>query len=380
MAGLYIHIPFCASRCIYCGFYSTVHPELQDSYVDALCREMDMALDSSWGLPDDAQPTTIYLGGGTPSMLSVKNLERIIFYIYNKVYPHAKIEEQTIECNPDDITPDFAHALHDLGFNRVSLGIQSFNDERLRFLHRRHSAEEAITAVQQLRAAGFNNISIDLMFGFPNESLMDWEEDLWTALALNPQHISAYSLMIEEGTPLYRLREKGKIHDLDEETSRAMYDKLIDLLTAAGYEHYELSNFARPGFRSRHNSNYWNETPYLGLGAAAHSYDRRRRWWNVADIKRYIDGINNHIPVRGSEVLDLSTRYDDLITTALRTKEGIDLHKMQEEYGDELYHYLMNESRKEIDRGLMQITDGHLSLTRKGLYISDDIMSNLMHV
>lgn len=380
MAGLYIHIPFCASRCIYCGFYSTVHPELQDSYVDALCREMDMALDSSWGLPDDAQPTTIYLGGGTPSMLSVKNLERIISYIYNKVYPHAKIEEQTIECNPDDITSDFSHALHDLGFNRVSLGIQSFNDERLRFLHRRHSAEEAITAVQQLRAAGFNNISIDLMFGFPNESLMDWEEDLWTALALNPQHISAYSLMIEEGTPLYRLREKGKIHDLDEETSRAMYDKLIDLLTAAGYEHYELSNFARPGFRSRHNSNYWNETPYLGLGAAAHSYDRRRRWWNVADIKRYIDGINNHISVRGSEVLDLSTRYDDLITTALRTKEGIDLHKMQEEYGDELYHYLMNESRKEIDRGLMQITDGHLSLTRKGLYISDDIMSNLMHV
>lgn len=379
MAGLYFHIPFCASRCIYCGFYSTVHPELQDDYVDALCRELEETQRSPWQLPENNQPTTVYLGGGTPSMLSLKNLERIITYIY-KVYPHADIAEQTIECNTDDITPDYAHGLHELGFNRVSLGIQSFNDERLRFLHRRHSAEEAITAVQQLRAAGFNNISIDLMFGFPEETLMDWEEDLWTAIALNPQHISAYSLMIEEGTPLYRLREKGKIKDLNEETSRAMYDKLIDLLEDAGYEHYELSNFARPGFRSHHNSNYWNETPYLGLGAAAHSYDGRRRWWNVADIKKYIDGINHGTPVRGQEVLDISTRYDDLITTALRTREGIDLNKMQAEYGHELYHYLLQESKREIDRGLMQIIDGHLSLTRKGLYISDDILSNLMHV
>ncbi|HAT61222.1 MAG TPA: coproporphyrinogen III oxidase [Prevotella sp.] len=377
MTGLYIHIPFCASRCIYCGFYSTTNVDIKQRYVDTLCHEMELRRYEVKG-----PLSTIYVGGGTPSQLSLDQLRQIFTSITNI---WGKTEgEITIECNPDDINAKFANGLASIGINRVSMGVQTFNDPQLHFLHRRHSAEEAILATQQLRAAGIHNINIDLMFGFPNESMALWEEDIWMALALNPQHISAYSLMYEKGTPLYNMLHTGKIQEIDEQLSLAMYNKLIDLLTAAGYEHYEISNFAwhneNISFRSQHNSSYWHEIPYIGLGAAAHSYNLISRSWNIADINQYIKNIQHDILPSETEELDLNTRYDDLITTALRTSEGINMAKMKEEYGTNLYDYLIEGAKKYIARHQMKMANDHLSLTRDGLFISDMIMSDLMKV
>jgi oxygen-independent coproporphyrinogen-3 oxidase len=371
MAGLYIHIPFCASRCIYCGFYSTTLSGLKDLYVDAICKEMMMRKTSDID--------TIYLGGGTPSQLSEQHLKKI-FSTINEVYTVNKDAEITLEANPDDVTPEFAELLVGLGVNRVSMGAQTFNDSRLRFLNRRHCATEVQDAVDCLRKASIDNISIDLMFGFPNETLSEWESDIERALSLKPQHLSSYSLMYEEGTPLYRLLQQKKVCEIDEEVSLSMYNVLIDRLTEAGYEHYEISNFALPGFRSRHNSSYWHAIPYIGIGASAHSYLNLQRSWNVSDIRKYIDAILQGKRPCTIEKLDIATRYDDMITTALRTREGIDLRKMKDTFGEQLYRFLMNEAKDKIALNLMKIEDHHLSLTRKGLYISDSIMSDLMDV
>ena len=326
---------------------------------------------------------TIYLGGGTPSQLTFDQLRQLFIYI-NKVYPLTPDSsplppEITIEMNPDDVTVEFAAVLHQLPINRVSMGIQTFDDQRLRFLHRRHTSQQAIEAVSILRAAGIRNISIDLMYGFPGETLADWEADISAALALNVEHLSAYCLMIEEGTPLYRMLKQ---HTGDEETERQMYEVLIDRLTTADYEHYEISSFARPGFRSRHNSSYWNGTPYIGLGAAAHSYDIRSRSWNVADIRQYIEGMERCERIFEEEQLDDDTRYNDIVTVALRTREGIDLNALSEKYRN----YCIKNARRYLDDGLLELTSplspvtSHLRLTRRGLFVSDMVMSNLMMV
>ena len=363
MAGLYLHIPFCKSRCIYCGFYSTVGLDLRQKYVDAVCKEMEMRR------TEDAIKT-IYLGGGTPSQLTGDQL-RQLFYIINKVYGD-EAEEVTIECNPDDVTVEFAEALPRLTVNRVSMGAQTFDNKRLQFLHRRHNAEQVPIAVQRLRDAGISNISIDLMYGFPGETQDDWQRDIDAALALDVEHLSAYCLMIEEGTPLHRMG----IKPCDEETERTMYYALIDRLTAAGYEHYEISNFAKPGYRSRHNSSYWHDVPYIGLGAAAHSYDGKNRSWNVADIKAYIAAIEQGKRPAEWETLDEDTHYNDRITVALRTNDGLDLNTLSERH----HHYCMKEAQRFIDDGLLQLKGHHLILTRKGLFVSDMVISELIYV
>lgn len=304
MAGIYIHIPFCESRCIYCDFYSTTSLKWKDDYVDALCKEMELR-PAIQALGDNYPIETIYLGGGTPSQLSDGHLQQIFTKLketYGDLF--SKNMEITMECNPDDVTPDFCKTLGKLPVNRVSMGAQTFSDQRLQFLRRRHNTAEVKEAVSLLRKTGIENISIDLMFGFPKENIEDWKYDIQQALQLGVEHISAYSLMYEEGTPLYKMLEQGKIEEIDEELSRNMYDTLVDMLTISGYEHYEISNFAKPGYRSRHNSSYWNETPYIGLGAAAHSYRRAQnqsgnmevtRSWNVNNIQQYINSIHQGI-------------------------------------------------------------------------------------
>jgi oxygen-independent coproporphyrinogen-3 oxidase len=285
--------------------------------------------------------------------------------------------EVTIEMNPDDVTPAWADVLPRLGVNRVSMGAQTFNDERLRFLHRRHTARQVPEAVKILRNAGIRNISIDLMYGFPSETLDDWQRDIDSALALNVEHISAYCLMIEEGTPLWRLKMKDeKLKMPDEELERLMYEVLIDKLTAAGYEHYEISNFAKPGYRSHHNSSYWQDVPYIGLGAAAHSYDLKYRSYNVADIQQYIEAIEHGELPSEQEVIDEDTHYNDRITVALRTSDGLDLTTISDRHR----RYCMKEAQRFIDDGLLQLSDNRLSLTRKGLLVSDYIMSSLIMV
>ena len=377
MAGLYIHIPFCASRCIYCGFYSTTSLKWRQRYVDAVCKEMSLPPAPSI---ERGRIDTIYLGGGTPSQLTTDQLRQLFLYI-NKVYPlttHPSplTPEITIEMNPDDVTPEYAAVLPQLGINRVSMGAQTFDDERLRFLHRRHTSSQVPQAVKILRDAGIQNISIDLMYGFPNETLKDWERDIDAALALGVEHISAYCLMIEEGTPLWKLTIENGEWRIDEELERQMYELLIDKLTTAGYEHYEISNFAKPSYRSLHNSSYWQDIPYIGLGAAAHSYDGKRRSWNVSDIKQYIEGIEQGERPCEYEDIDDDTHYNDRITTALRTSDGLELSTLSERHR----RFCMKEAQKFIDDGLLRIVDNHLALTRKGLFVSDYIMSSLMMV
>ncbi len=368
MAGLYLHIPFCASRCIYCDFYSTVKLEWRQQYVDAICREMEMR-------PSEEIVSTVYLGGGTPSQLSVSQLEQLFEQIH-KVY-RLDLEEVTIECNPDDVTEQWATAMRQIGVNRVSMGVQTFSDQRLLFLRRRHNACQVHTAVSLLRHAGFDNISIDLIYGFPQQTVDQWVSDIRSALRLGVEHLSAYALSYEEGTPLYRMRQAGEVKELDEEETRRMYDVLIDLLTEAGYEHYEISNFARPGRYSRHNSSYWQEVPYMGLGAAAHSYNLRERRWNVADIRRYMDSIAaGRLPVEEVEPIDGTTRYNERITVGLRTREGIGLDTLTPDHRQ----FCLQEAKPFLDGGLLTLADNRLRLTRAGIFVSDMVMAALMRV
>ena len=367
MTGLYIHIPFCASRCVYCGFYSTTRTDLQDCYVDALCREMQLRPLAKGVI------STIYIGGGTPSMLSATNLNKLLIYI-NKVYPIADGAEVTIECNPDDVCrPDFVLPPQ---LNRVSMGAQTFSNQRLHFLNRRHNAAEVVRAVERLRHWGIHNISKDLLIGFPGETLTDWQSDIDRALDLQVEHLSAYALMYEEGTPLFHMLKQSRIQEISDELSLDMYNLLVDRLSGAGYEHYEISNFARPGFRSKHNSSYWRDMPYIGLGAAAHSYSGTERSWNCADLQAYIQAIGNgHRPCE-TEQIDANTHYNDIITTALRTQEGIDLGSLP----CNQRKYLLLSASKYLDEGLLFHEQGRLHLTRQGIYLSDTIMSDLMWV
>lgn len=374
MAGIYIHIPFCKSRCIYCGFYSTTLLDLRKKYINAVCREMELRKNYI------REPfSTIYLGGGTPSLLDEAELTKLFLYI-NNVYDVDRNAEITMECNPDDITPEFTNMLSRLPINRISMGAQTFADSRLRLLHRRHNSDEVKHAVKLLREAGIKNISIDLMFGFPDESLSQWKEDISAALALNVEHISAYSLMYEEDTPLWKMLDTGKVKEIDEELSLTMFKELVCQLTDAGYEHYEISNFARPGYRSRHNSSYWHQVPYIGLGAAAHSFDLNSRQWNVADLKLYIEEINNGIIPMEREELDNDTTFNDIITTALRTSDGIDLNAMETRLGKRYRNTLISAAGKHIEQGLLEIRHDRLRLTAEGIFISDMVMSDLMIV
>ena len=364
MAGLYIHIPFCKSRCIYCAFYSTTHLGQRQRYVDALCREMAMR-----GRQDIS---TIYLGGGTPSQLTADQLRQLFetIHIYNKVTPDAEV---TIEVNPDDVTPTLCATLPRLGVNRVSMGAQTFDNQRLRFLHRRHTEAQVQQAVRMLRDAGIPNVSIDLMYGFPHETLDNWRHDIDAALHLSVEHLSAYCLMVEEGTPLHRMG----IDACNEELEREMYEELIDRLTAAGYEHYEISNFALPGHRSRHNSSYWNDTPYVGLGAGAHSYDGTHRSRHTDDLSSYLADPLSLV----TETLTTDEHYNEYVMTRLRTCEGLHLPTLLRRFGPQLHAYFLTNARPHLHAGRLTADDHeNIRLSRSGIFVSDDIMSDLMKI
>lgn len=340
---------------------------MQERYVDAVLKELELRSDYV-----NEPIETIYLGGGTPSQLNHNLIEKLISGVISHFDSDNDFKEITIECNPDDVTEDLAELLVRIGVNRVSMGVQTFSDERLRFIRRRHNANQAHTAVKILRNAGINNISIDLMFGFPEETLNDWKIDIETVISLGVEHISAYSLMYEEGTPLFNMLERSEIEEIDEDLSRQMYNTLIDRLEASGYKQYEISNFSREGYTSRHNSSYWHSIPYLGLGAGAHSYNGHSRQWNIDNIHIYINKVENGTVPYERENLDDVTRYNDMITTALRTREGIEIKE------GTLYDYMMHNAKALINDGLLAVDNRHLHLTRKGLYVSDYVMSELI--
>ena len=375
MAGIYLHIPFCKRRCIYCDFFYTTENDKKITYVQALSKELELRKDYLDGEIID----TIYFGGGTPSQLEEKDFIQLFETIY-KIYTINPKAEITIEANPDDLTPQYIAMLRTLPFNRLSMGIQTFKEDTLRLLHRRHTAAQAQQAYQHCREAGFQNISIDLMYGLPGETLEDWQKDLQTALQMRPEHISAYHLIYEEGTPLWNLKEAHQVEETDEDLSVSLFKELIHTLKSNGYEHYEISNFCRPGFHSRHNSSYWTGKKYLGCGPSAHSYDGISRQWNVASLSQYIQGIQKGTPYQEKEELDLYTRYNDFIITRLRTTYGIPTHILKETFGETLFDYCMRMASPHLKQGFLTLDNHIMKLTEKGIFISDGIMSDLLWV
>ena len=364
MAGLYIHIPFCKKRCLYCDFFSTTALERQEEYTEAVLKEWE-ARKNEAGEPIE----TVYIGGGTPSSLKIRDLSRICQAITSDL-----VREWTLEVNAGDADLDYFRQLRQMGINRLSIGIQSFQDGLLRLIGRRHSAKEAIEAIRMAQKAGVDNISVDLMYALPTQTMEQWKADIETTLNLGIQHISCYGLMYEDGTALTRMVETGELEAIDEETENAMYDYLCARLNEAGFVHYEVSNFALPGFEAQHNSNYWNNTPYIGIGAGAHSYTRcdgkAVRSWNPSDLDTYIHGVLAQDLQRESETLTEANLYNEQIMLGLRTSKGCRLRPSVD--------------RREtigrlIENGLIRETDdGRIVATQKGLHILNRIIEDLM--
>lgn len=373
-AGLYIHIPFCQRKCAYCDFYSRAEKHLIEPYVTALCQEIA----ESTSYLDAAAPyyiATIYFGGGTPSLLSDKHFQRI-FDCLAQHYDLSLVEEITLEANPDDLTAAYLQSLKSLPFNRLSIGIQSFINQELTFIHRRHDAQTAIQAVKHAREAGFDNISIDLMFGLPLQTMESFAESIRQAIALKAEHISAYMLGLEPDVPLAKSLEAGLWQACDDETAADMYQYLSEQLQTAGYEHYEISNFALPGRRSRHNSSYWKGLPYVGLGPSAHAYNILGRRWNASDLHTYIQG--NF--VREEEILSAEDNYNDYLLTRLRTREGIAMEDFIARFGQKKWQELLQESALFIEQKQLIERDGRLQLAPSAYFVSDNIIRELLEV
>ena len=375
MAGIYIHIPFCEKRCFYCDFYSTTDKTLTDSYIDAVVKELSLRIGEISG--EDV--ITIYIGGGTPSQLSIHQLNCLVSGL-KSIINFNTIAEFTIEVNPDDVYFEYMKECRSLGINRVSMGIQSFVDSELVEINRRHNASQAMEAVSVIRQAGFRNISIDLIYGLPLQTQETWLYSLEEAIKLDVPHISCYNLSYEEGTVLYKRKEKGEIVECSEDDCVKMYETLVAKLIEAGYVHYEISNFAKPGQYSRHNSNYWNLTPYIGLGASAHSFDGTVRRYNPMSIKEYIKGVNSKGFAYAEESETIWERYNEYVMINLRTMWGIKTEQIRLMFGKELYTHFKSEYRRFVDSGEMRIVDGAITITEKGIMLSDYIIRNLMYI
>lgn len=375
MAGIYLHIPFCKKRCIYCDFYSTTSINYKDEYIE--CLKKEIVLKKKY--ITDKKIETIYFGGGTPSQLSPQDIESIIQHIY-QTYDVADNPEITIEANPDDLKENFVLNLSKTHVNRISIGIQTFNDERLKFLNRRHNSDEAIEAVKMCQNYKFENISIDLIYGFPNEKLNDWEKDIETAISLNVPHISAYHLIYEEGTPIYKMLQKHEFEEIDEDTSLNQFRLLIKKLNDAGYIHYEISNFCKKDKHSRHNTSYWTNKEYIGCGPSAHSYNTKKRFWNISNLYKYIEKVNNNEEFFETEDLDTYTLYNEYVLTSLRTIWGANPYYIKEHFGERLYNYFIKNSEKHMKNKDMENHNNNIRISNEGIFISDSIMSDLMWV
>ncbi len=373
MAGIYIHIPFCKSKCSYCDFYSATDYNQQTELLAAMKKELVLQKE----FLKKELVSTIYFGGGTPSTLTAENIQDIINSINNH-FQLAENVEITLEANPDDLNINYLQQLREIGINRLSIGIQSFDNEQLTAIRRRHTAETAVRAIEDAQTCGFDNISIDLIYGLPGQSLQSWKNQIDKALTLGVQHISAYGLTYEKGTLLWHQLQRGEIKQVDGETMNAMHQYLVKVCDENGFEHYEISNFALPNRRSRHNSAYWHQQPYLGIGPAAHSYNLISRQWNVASIRQYCDKINSGIQWYETEILTEQDKYNDLIMVSLRTSEGIELKQVETIFGNEKAEYCLISAKKYLNEKLLYQNNGFLRLTPDGILISDQIIADLM--
>jgi len=375
LATIYFHIPFCKQKCFYCDFYSEIAPQYIDSYIDTMIEELYLR---KFYLPKNEKISSIYFGGGTPSLLTNRHFEKI-FYAVNQLFIIRKKAEITFEANPDDLSDNFFNEIKSLPFNRLSIGIQSFNDKFLKKINRRHTAQQAVEAIQLAKNHNFTNISIDLIFGLPTQKLNDWKNELKTAFLLDIQHISAYCLTYEEGTPLYASLRRGEVSETSEKILNEMYLYLIQSAKKQGFEHYEISNFAKKSFRSQHNSAYWNYGKYLGVGAAAHSFDGKSRQWNVRSIENYIAAIASNSPFFEKELLTEKDKYNEYIMLALRTAEGVDLEFIMKNFNKKYGNYFLNNIQKFITLKKIHITEKNIFLlTKEGILISNSIISELM--
>ena len=368
MSGLYLHIPFCKSKCVYCGFYSTVNQKDVDKYITALEKEMSLRKNEA----EKGTIRTIYFGGGTPSILQITQLQQII----NAINQHFFIEdnaEMTIEANPEQLTADYCRNLKLLGFNRISIGIQSFHDEILQFLGRKHTAKEALQAVKNAHNAGLDNISIDLIYGVNERDNEMWQKELDTAFHLPIKHFSAYALTVEENSLLYRRILQHRNVEPDEELASVQYNLLSELVAKSPFAQYEVSNFATKGWESKHNSAYWNRTPYLGLGPAAHSFDGRHRFWNAPTLSDYFAQIEQGKPFHEHETLTDIDKYNEFVLLGLRTVAGINLHEMEELFGTERAVSFRKHFESDVNHDLYRSDGNQLRLTSKGLWFADGI-------
>jgi oxygen-independent coproporphyrinogen-3 oxidase len=372
MAGIYIHIPFCKQACHYCDFHFSTNVSNRTLMVEAVARELSLQRKYLGEEP----VKTIYFGGGTPSLLTLQELD-FIFSAVNKNFRVSQHTEVTLEANPDDLTIEKLKDIRSIGVNRLSIGIQSFDDAVLKYLNRPHSAAEALRCMELSREANFNNISIDLIYAIPGQPDEQWRKNIGLAIALQPEHISAYSLTIEKKTAFGNWYEKGKLIPVKDDLAANQLDLLVDALTSAGYEQYEVSNFSKPGFESRHNSNYWRQEKYLGVGPGAHSYDGRSRQFNVKNNSQYIASINNGSIPFDIEVLSPEDRINEYLLTTLRTSWGSDLELLKNSFNYNLLELHATYVNLLIDNKLAVIENAFFKLTRKGRLLADKISSDL---
>lgn len=371
--GIYLHIPFCKQACHYCNYHFSTTLKRKGELVDAICKELLLRKNELTGIVE-----TIYFGGGTPSLLTSEELKQIFETIFSN-YNISENPEITLEANPDDLTPTRINELAESPINRLSIGVQSFFEEDLKLMNRAHNSTEALESIKEAKKH-FENISIDLIYGVPGMSEARWMENLNIVLGLNVPHISCYALTVEPKTALETFIEKGVVAPIDEDAAEKHYETLLKVTEQSGYENYEFSNFGKPGFRSRNNTAYWEEIPFIGIGPGAHSYDGGGRSWNVENNIKYIKGIQQGELPSDGEVLTTRDKYNEYVMTGLRTSKGVSLKKIEQEYGEEFLNYLMDQARIHLKEGFLLIEDNTLKVTPKSRFIRDGIASELFWV
>ena len=375
MAGIYLHIPFCKKKCHYCDFYKTLDTGLSDRFTGSLTKEIKQRKDY---LSEESTVSTIYFGGGTPSVLNIKQIRKVIKALHTD-FPIEKDAEISFEINPDDADKSYLRDLRREGINRLSIGVQSWDDKYLKMLNRRHDAGQSHEAINTARETGFDNISVDLIYGIPGMTPGEWEKALGTTFKLGIEHISAYHLTIEKNTMFGKMKDLGELEETDEEISEKHFAILTDLARKNNYIHYEISNLCKEGYYSRHNTNYWKQVNYLGLGPSAHSYNGYSRQWNVANIAEYMEKTDKGTACFEKEILDEKVRYNEYIMTGLRTIWGVDMNYIETSFNKETHDYLLNLSSRFIKYGMVAMSGGNnLVLTDQGRLISDNIISELM--
>lgn len=372
MAGLYLHIPFCRQACYYCDFHFSTDTHHRSELVHALMRELELQKNYT------QEPIrTLYFGGGTPSLLTRDELSGLIDAVREN-YSLDATAEITLEANPDDLTREHLMDLHQVGINRLSIGIQSFDPNTLRFLHRVHDADRARQCLHDARDAGFNNISIDLIYAIPGHGEESWAGALREAIGFSPEHISSYALTIEERTVFGNWKKRGKLVPAQEETAARQFERLMDVLSAAGYDHYEISNFSKPGFQSKHNSSYWAGVPYLGIGPSAHSFDGATRQFNIRNNAQYVRSIQTGVIPAEREILTRSNQINEYLLTSLRTSRGCDFDIILKRWHEPLLATRQAYITRLVDQQLVVLVGSVMQLTRSGKLLADQLIEDLM--